>query len=710
MGLLFFAYFFAVIIILDSVYLKFNDRQSSVFLRRIAHTAGIAALLSAVSISFVMYNKVEAQAFMFKLAMVAFTLTSHSLLNMTFKVPYFEKNKTFSILNFLLHTFGIFLVFFAVGRFSWNSIVSFKFYSKKILPFLTGAELYVYIFLFAVPVVSFILLVVKAFKIKSNIYRQQLILIAFSVLAALISWIVIVRLFAFFPWVFSLFPIGILCVLFISQAAFSLTSVFDLKQILLSFARFIFFTLMFALTAGLAAAFIVQTSPTLRMLLLGGIITSFILFITRDFITKKFAFLLGDTSDYESKLTEELQQFDYTLGRDSILQSFVELMKTRIDCCGLGILITDENGVFKTVYSDFEKRLSIPTGKKCFAFLMNRNVSVITKTEIVANYIYENIKSEMLDVFTEMDAQTIILIREGQKLIGCIGLGAKNRGAEYNQYDIRVLRNIYSYFFLIIYYLSNIAKQDIILTVDREVEMSDQIIGSIQKNMDKIENKAITVGSVSYSAHQLGGDFIDFIKLTEDRFLFLIGDVAGKGLAASMSMVILKSVIHTFLQETGDFKKLIIKINSFVKDNLPRGTFFAGLFGIIDFPTNTVYYLNCGIPLMAMYIQTYQNVIEVQGEGRVLGFVKNIAPFLKVRKITLHPKDVVVFTTDGVLEAQNLRGDRFGNDRVNRILQANKDKNTEEIAKDIYSGLLDFISNEIQDDVTILVMKNNEKP
>lgn len=65
--------------------------------------------------------------------------------------------------------------------------------------------------------------------------------------------------------------------------------------------------------------------------------------------------------------------------------------------------------------------------------------------------------------------------------------------------------------------------------------------------------------SVAFSAHQLGGDFTDFIRLSEDRYLFLIGDVSGKGLSASMSMVILKSVMHTYLSETPDFKELVVK-------------------------------------------------------------------------------------------------------------------------------------------------------
>ena len=271
-----------------------------------------------------------------------------------------------------------------------------------------------------------------------------------------------------------------------------------------------------------------------------------------------------------------------------------------------------------------------------------------------------------------------------------------------------MLSDLYSYFFLVIYYLRNIDKQDITTTIDREVEMSDQIIGSIQNYKDTLESHHFSMDSIAYSAHQLGGDFIDYITLNEKRAFFLIGDVSGKGLSASMSMVILKSIIHTYLQKIPDFKELVVKLNLFIKNNLPRGTFFAGLFGIIDFPSNTIYYLNCGIPLMSMYINSYRHAIEIQGEGRVLGFVKNIEPFLKVRKITLHKGDVIVFTTDGLLEATNLKGDRFGSERVGRILQETNSAKSSQIARTIYNSLLDFILRKIDDDVTILVLKYNE--
>ena len=154
--------------------------------------------------------------------------------------------------------------------------------------------------------------------------------------------------------------------------------------------------------------------------------------------------------------------------------------------------------------------------------------------------------------------------------------------------------------------------------------------------------EVITVDFVTRSARKLGGDFIDFIQLGPEKSLFVMGDVSGKGLNASMSMVILKSVLRTFLGETGDFKQLIVKVNSFIKNNLPKGTFFAGVFGLLDFKNNLMYYINCGVPAMFLYTSAYNNAIEIQGDGKILGFVRDIGKFLKVKKIALNPEDVIL--------------------------------------------------------------------
>ena len=709
MGLIFFTYFGAVLLIINSSYLSFRQsNRINVLLNKITVPAAAFALCMAASVHLVFYGQAGIQRVVTTCGIFFMLLASYHILDMVLVISEFKTYKVLQKINAAFHIAGIGLIIFFVGRFQWNPLRGFYFLQRDIFQGMSGIRFFMYLYIFFVPVLSITICFVKVFFVKSHIHRQQLLLHGFAIGLALAIWIAENHYFMVFSWAFAFIPFGYVAMLAIDNAVFSLTRVFDIKQVVFGLIRFILFTAIFAGAAGFTTALIMQFIHSIGGWMVLITVSCVILFFIRNFVAGKLRYTLGRTTDYEVMLDAELQKLDFGKGHDTVLETFPRIMKQHITCKGLDILVSDENMNLQTVYSDFDHHNTLSANLACFEYLLSQNNVVITKTELIANYLYDPIRDELLDIFETTETEILISMREGQKLIGCILLAPKTHSAEYNPYDIRVLSNMYSYFFLVIYYLRNISKQDITVTIDREVEMSDQIIGSIQNYKDTLESHGFLMDSIAYSAHQLGGDFIDYITLNDKRAMFLIGDVSGKGLSASMSMVILKSIIHTYLQTISDFKELVTKVNRFIKDNLPRGTFCAGLFGIIDFPTNTIYYLNCGIPLMSMYINSYKNAIEIQGEGRVLGFVKNIEPFLKVRKITMHKGDTIVFTTDGLLEATNLKGDRFGSDRVGRILQANNAATAPQIARIIYNNLLDFILHKIDDDVTILVLKYNQ--
>jgi len=709
MGLIFFTYFCTILLFVNSLYLSFHQsNRINILLNRITVPATLVALCIAVSIHLVFHGQVAIQRIVSVGAFFFMVLASYHIINMACIISELKAYKVLQKINVVFHLAGIGLIVFYVGRFQWNPLRGFYFLQRDVLPGMSGVRLFQYVYVFLPAIISIAIVFVKMIFVKSNIHRQQLFLHGLAVGVGLVIWIAESHYFLIFSWAFAFIPFGYAAILAFDNTIFSLTRVFDIKQIVFGLIRFILFTAFFAAAAGFTTSMIMQVTHSIGSWMTLIPLSCVIIFFIRSFIAGKLEYVFGKTADYEAVLDAELQKLDFGKGHDAILEAFPKMMKQHITCKGIDILVSDENMNLQTVYSDFDHHNTMSANLACFEHLLNQNNVVITKTELIANYLYDSIRDELLDIFETTQTEILITMREGQKLIGCILLAPKTHSAEYNPYDIRVLSNLYSYFFLVIYYLRNITKQDITVTIDREVEMSDQIIGSIQNYKDNLAAHHFSMDSVSYSAHQLGGDFIDYITLNEKRAMFLIGDVSGKGLSASMSMVILKSIIHTYLQTITDFKELVTKVNRFIKENLPRGTFFAGLFGIIDFPTNTIYYLNCGIPLMSMYINSYKNAIEIQGEGRVLGFVKNIAPFLKVRKITMHKGDTIVFTTDGLLEAANLKGDRFGSERVNRLLQENNSAPSSQIARTIYNNLLDFILRKIGDDVTILVLKYNE--
>jgi len=118
-----------------------------------------------------------------------------------------------------------------------------------------------------------------------------------------------------------------------------------------------------------------------------------------------------------------------------------------------------------------------------------------------------------------------------------------------------------------------------------------------------------------------------------------------------------------------------------------------------------MYYINCGIPAIFLYTQAYNNVIEIQGGGHYLGFVSDISSYIKVKQIKLNKNDIILTCTNGIIESHSLRGEEYGKDRIQRNMISNSMYPARRMAQFVYDDLMKFMSHEMEEDVSILVMK-----
>ncbi|MCQ2580149.1 MAG: serine/threonine-protein phosphatase [Treponemataceae bacterium] len=630
-----------------------------------------------------------------------------SFVSFSIQYPDFKFQKVYKIVRYFLWAIAIILIWkfdnFAITEkglvvlSSESPILGIKWYS-----------LYRIIFVYLVPILSVIVLLKKTTGKITKLFRQQVFSIIFGLLVGLGLYKLLCTASVLVPMYYFLFTYCLAVIVVVCYFAVHSSMMIDFNTIKSWTLNFL---ISFAIPSLLAAALFAiliqfkQANPLFFWcaLLIGAVL----LVIFQRWISfkiKKMQFAQG--SNYEDLLEEKIAAFDYNKESEKLVGDFVALMKQYTETMHVELLIDNDAGEIKSIHhSDGKASESISTKTSLVDSLAGCTSSVISKAQAASRHEFSTFRDDLLKMFDALDSELIIVLRESRHLFGIISLGLKRRGNTFSDYDLRALTNLYSYFFLFGFYLKNIANQSVIGTVDREIQMSSQIIRSIQDNVDRINVPAIDLGYISQSARSLGGDFIDFIRLTDSRYMMIMGDVSGKGLNASMSMVILKSIIRTLLAETGDFKELIEKVNYFIKYNLPRGTFFAGVFALFDFTENTMYYVNCGLPVLFLYTESYNNVIEIQGDGKVLGFAKKISGLVRVKKIKLNPGDIVLACTDGLLDSVSLRGEFYGKDRVQKLIVDNKTYDSNRMVHFIYDDMVQFVSKEVQDDVTIVSIK-----
>lgn len=624
---------------------------------------------------------------------------------LAFSFPYQHKHVIFNFLAFTAWLVASYFIFFTdrylVAMGAQNGVLVRS--TGPYYTLVTGGG-------FALGLVSAAYLIVRRFFLHSKIFRLQTGILATGlVLGYFISYIlaIVLPFFFGFDWAYPLMPFGALLLAVSIVYGLSLTRLFDVRAAVgVALSVLLFSAIIAAVSGGGVALLAVPLYESSRTS--GFIATALIAgatFALGAFLRGRFVGLFRRRGAYSDKLDTALAELDYARGRDYVIERVLALFSEHLDCAAVSLAVSGTGGELAVVGSTIGGQDNMPNRGAAIDHLVNSNVTILFKTEIVTNYDYHEVKQELLDLFDRFEADALVLMREGRDIIGALLLGGRRTGADFTDYDYQVLNRIFGKLFVTAYYLRNIAQESLVLTVDRELEFSDQIIESIQQNIDRVEHPTVDISYMTKSTRKLGGDFIDFIRVSSDRYICILGDVSGKGLNASMSMVILKAVIRTFLRETKDFKKLVVKTNDFIKRNLPRGTFFAGMFALFDFAEKTLYFVNCGVPVMFLLSSLYNNPVEMQGEGRVLGFVKDIEPFLNVRKAAFKSGDILVVTTDGLTDAESIRGARFGKGRLQESIQENRALPAERMVRFLNESVLEFIGQELNDDITVLVVK-----
>ena len=618
------------------------------------------------------------------------------------------------LVQWLLYIFAVYIVFFQFKDISIGKDLSIVIDSARLFPpeaqaYFDWDWVFVFdaIYKFILPGTAFLFLMVFQERKGAQLQKYQCLVIAEGIA---LMW-VLIFFFQFIgsiePSFKSLYMYSYISMFVLVVIGLSKTSVPSTKAYIATIFKNIVSYIIPAAAIGLAVMFLQPsgsffTSSFISLFSLASILMILFALFMSDLLSNNSRLY---TADYGPALEKQLATIDYSVEMDVITSKMYEIFRRHVESSSVNVYILNNKNMLETAYTSNGLNLTIPVNTTMFETLLNVGRSVVCWSQIGNVHDLSTIEEQLTKFFDETKSDAMFILNEGHNILGLITLGKKISGDHYKDYDYNIFLKLYSYFFVFGYYMRNISNKEIISVVNREIKMSSQIITSIQENIDHVKNPKIDTGYLMVPARNIGGEFIDMIRLTDTRHLFVVGDMSGKGIAASMNMVILKSIIRTYLAETHDFKELVIKINSFIRDSLNKGTIFAGLFALIDFETDTMYYINCGIPALMLYTQVYNNVIEIQGSGHILGFVKDISPYITVKTTKLNRGDIILACTDGLVKSHSLRGEQFGKERIQQCLLDNSTYPAQRMAQFTFDSLLKFMSKEMEDDVSILVLK-----
>ena len=230
---------------------------------------------------------------------------------------------------------------------------------------------------------------------------------------------------------------------------------------------------------------------------------------------------------------------------------------------------------------------------------------------------------------------------------------------------------------------------------------------AVQNSLKPEENPVVEGWDIwlyTRPANDVGGDLLDFIKISETQYGISIGDVAGKGLSAALLMAKLQSTIRAIVPDYTSLSELGNKLNQiFCRDSLPR--LFSSLTYLdINSESGQVKILNAGhIPPL---IIRKGKIESLDKKSPALGIIPNCE--FSDQEITLNSGETLFIYSDGLTEARNENGEFFSEERLKNILLKNSNLPSQSLGELVLAFVDQFKGPaKVHDDMTMVIAKMN---
>ncbi len=219
--------------------------------------------------------------------------------------------------------------------------------------------------------------------------------------------------------------------------------------------------------------------------------------------------------------------------------------------------------------------------------------------------------------------------------------------------------------------------------------------------------RTLEYAGICIQARKVGGDYYDFLDLGGGRLGLVIGDIAGKGIAAALLMANLQANLRSQCAIALDQpQRLLRSVNQLFRENTPDGSFATLFFAEYDDNEGRMRYANCG-HLCALLLRSDNTMERLDSTATVLGVFQEWD--CTIEECRVFPGDTLALYTDGITEAFNHAGEEFGEARLSETLKRHRGLCSQELLGAIVEEVRGFSPHEQNDDITLIVAKGRER-
>jgi serine phosphatase RsbU (regulator of sigma subunit) len=229
---------------------------------------------------------------------------------------------------------------------------------------------------------------------------------------------------------------------------------------------------------------------------------------------------------------------------------------------------------------------------------------------------------------------------------------------------------------------------------------------SLPKEVPQLEGWEIT--PLYRPAREVGGDFYDFFELEDGRVGVVVGDATGKGVPAALVVTATYSMLRAVAQALRSFApgEVLAQVNETLLARIPLNMFVTCFYAILEPKSGHLLYANAGHTLPCRKRRNDDQADELSARGMPLGLMSGMT--YEEKETILVPGDVVLFCSDGLVEAHDPKGEMFGSPRLRGFLSERSDTGRG-LSAALMQELESFTGEgwEQEDDITLLTLRRS---
>jgi len=384
-------------------------------------------------------------------------------------------------------------------------------------------------------------------------------------------------------------------------------------------------------------------------------------------------------------------------GHRPLAELFQVIMDLSLEavCAGRGVLMTLEGG-------NLQVRAHRGEGFKISNTVRDRVLGEKASLLVRDAQLDQALRGHMSIVEHKVRSMIAVPLQTNDRVIGLIYVDSPNLIREFSREDLNLLT-----------VMANVAAIRIEHARLNEIEEAERAMAKELEQAALIQNAllpskppaapGLDIAGKTASCRTVGGDYFDFLEFADGKIAMLVGDVAGKGMPASLMMSSLQARVQVLFEESGDLARKIARLNKAVCANCPDNRFITFFMAVADPATGELVYTNAGHnpPLL---IRTSGGVEKLAGGGLILGILPQAV--YQETSVRMEPGDILVLYSDGVTEAADPQDEEFGEERLAVLAASLRDRPAAEIVEAIENAVNDFTQGAAPaDDITVVVAR-----